>query len=262
MLSGRRPQEGGYTMVELMVVLAVSVALVASAVALFNTRIPQAQFSNALSELETKVRGVANDVANGYYPNQGAAQGQDENRIFLGRLIQFSPAETGCSTSAVERCDQLRIFTVFGDRETELEPTSQANLNNANPRILDFSDSAPEDYTAAYGLHITGFANGTSSAGIAFLQSFGSPANVAGNPSGTPQVELYRQGGNMGQTSYDASSIVNTDDRNPDNGVVLCLRSGNNRQFAIMTIGANRSPGTVTTEILSRTEWNNRGCSV
>jgi hypothetical protein len=282
MIRGMRPQQSGFTTIEIIIVMSVSIALVASAVALFSTRIPRTQFAQAVNELDIKLKGVGNDVLNGYYASSGnisctaggdiqpgtnVEQGTTAGCIFLGRAIQVGSPSSRCSSSNPAECDTFTIYTVYGRRSTGTG--SVTNLADAQPRITAIG---AERYTTGFGLHVTRVLGAGN--GVAYLSTFGSGASGLladeSAPSGAAQVELRTLSlgsGGLGETEENFATNTTltgaelSTTTNPQNGVTLCLRSGTSNQYAILTLGEAGRPLSNRTEILSEPEWNIRGCA-
>jgi type II secretory pathway pseudopilin PulG len=64
---GRLPQNG-YTIIEVMIFLAITGVLFASAAVAVGGSQRQAQYSQAVRDFETQIKDVANDAKNGFYP--------------------------------------------------------------------------------------------------------------------------------------------------------------------------------------------------
>lgn len=147
-----RGSGAGYTIVETMIVLAVSSALLVSAMLLFRGQTGRSEFSQAVREFELRLQDVVNDVATGYYPNTGdigcatknasnkgegirfvgvaEAQGKNADCIFIGKAILFGPQDTG-----VENLEKhgFRIYTIAGQRV----------INNDGKLVKDLQESKP-----------------------------------------------------------------------------------------------------------------------
>lgn len=61
----------GYTIVEVLIFLAVSGALLASAMLLLNGQQRRTEFSAKVREFDSKLQSIINNVASGYYNNTG-----------------------------------------------------------------------------------------------------------------------------------------------------------------------------------------------
>ncbi len=284
MIRGKRPHQGGYTIIEVITVLTISTVLIVSAMALFNSRIPRTQFSQAVTELETKLRGVTNDVQNGFYPSTNnikcdatsgvqaapGEQGTNSDCIFMGKAIQFASQKGDCDLNSppVDHadCDQIGIYTVWGLRK-DLS-TTQNNTELAEPKIIDPTTvGAGETYTIPHGLHITKIIGPVANPnGVAYLQTFGSGAvTVDGGEervTGSQSVEMRVFNTNSGNLAlgqpasvFAGFTNIKAASKNPANGVIICLKSGTTDQLAAITLGENNNPMSVTQRILSAAEW-------
>ncbi len=111
----------GYTLIEVILFLAISSALIVVALSGFSTRNRTVQFSQSMRDLEAMVKSVANDVTDGVFGNTSAtcsdssspgmtitagASGS-KNCIFLGKFITFGVAGDPAA---------YRIYTVVGSK--------------------------------------------------------------------------------------------------------------------------------------------------
>lgn len=94
-----RQQKAGFTVVETMIVLAVSSVLFLSVAALISGQLERFRTRDAVFNLESSVRDVLNDVTTGYYPETGtnptcnsktANRGENDKCIIAGKKIQFT----------------------------------------------------------------------------------------------------------------------------------------------------------------------------
>lgn len=281
MIRGTRPQQSGFTIIEVIIYLTISIAIVAGSIALFSTRIPKTQFNQALVELDQKIRDTSGEVASGFYPStatlscngtsisaSGDGQGSNAECVFLGRAIQFGPGEDGCSSVGGEDCDTFKIYSIWGRTSTLTGSRTVSSLDESQPRFLDTNVIEPERFVTGFGLYVTKViaAGGSPVGGVAFLQTFGTP-NISGSddlPSGASQVEMRTLGGNLGQNEEQftrspggtyASIFSDLSSPNPSSGVTLCLRSAVSEQYATMTIGDGSRPLSNKVEILGKTAW-------
>lgn len=128
-------RQGGFTILETMIVTGVSAVMLITAIALFSGQQRSNQFSQSLRDLETYIQDVVNDVETGYYPNTGVTctgggsspptlspgateQGASFGCVFLGKALHFK--EEG-----------IEVHTVVGNRA--LTGTT-SDLRSANPR--------------------------------------------------------------------------------------------------------------------------------
>lgn len=271
--------QGGYTIIEVIIFLTVSSALMASAAYIFQDRIPRTQFTNAVNEFDSKIQDAINDVTNGYYPTGSgtvacgvgveAAQGTNEDCIFLGRVMQFAPGIDGCAQAVPtdKDCDKVRLYTVFGDRLSGGKPATK--LDQTAPRLINSGGGGPKDISPGYGINITRayYVNSAgvreNLSGVAFLQSFGSWLDGTDTAKGSQHVRLLVLTGVTGEqpdvgggfVSQAQNRIINQ--LSARSGVVLCLEGGLN-QYATVTIGGNNSSLATQSEILNKDAWSTR----
>ncbi len=121
----------GYTIVEVMIFLAVSSVMLVAALLLVNGQQNKTEFSQAVRDLESRLQDISNDIATGFYsragdmrcsystpgnpssgvhltPAAGVEQGANSDCIFIGRVIQFAPDD---------KRSKLRIYDVVGGRQ-------------------------------------------------------------------------------------------------------------------------------------------------
>lgn len=96
-------QSSGFTIVETMIVLAVTGVLFVSVMAVMSGKQSKTQFNQAMNSLKTQVEQVIGEVQSGYFPDTGgfsciggnltggsSAQGTNVDCVFLGKVIQFN----------------------------------------------------------------------------------------------------------------------------------------------------------------------------
>lgn len=139
----------GYTIVEVIIVLAVSSALLTSALLAFNGQAGRTEFATTVRDFDSRLQDIINDVSTGYYPNNGkivctsmpgpgggitittsgpaVELGTNGDCIFLGKVILFTP--NGKSS-------KFQVFTVAGRRLKDLSiPATQ--LSEVKPQLIE-----------------------------------------------------------------------------------------------------------------------------
>ncbi|HUB93492.1 MAG TPA: prepilin-type N-terminal cleavage/methylation domain-containing protein [Verrucomicrobiae bacterium] len=215
---GRRGASMGFTIVEVMIVLAVSSLIVLSALTLVNGRQSKTEFTTGINDFQEQLQQIINETASGQYPGMGgftcqpaasgpvtftttsSSQGTNQGCIFLGKAVQF-----GLDTTE----SQLAVIPIAGkqyqpDGATPVASVGQAIPRAAWPFTIGPGDTEPQslqNLTAIdpleYGLHIASYnsACGVSSSPIAvcyeptsqpgtYLQT-GMAAFLFGDSSGT-----------------------------------------------------------------------------
>lgn len=265
MKGGTLPQ--GYTIVEVMIFLAVTGVTLLSAMALLNGQQRKTEFSQAIRDAESQIQDVINDVSTGYYTNTGDFvcsvgaggvnistgtnnQGTNKDCIFVGRIIQFAPDGN---------TDTMKVYTSVGRRQVNTGGTFQevTNLTEAAPRVIAPTRGSPnipdatQTLTLKYGLTASKayYLNGSTQTGVGavgFFTTFAQYGGATGSElaSGSQNLNLVPVAGtNLGQSSQSAAAEMNTVTNlaplNPASGVVVCFQSGGTDQYGMITIGGD-----------------------
>jgi len=131
----KRP-EGGYTVIEVLLVIAISTIIFVSAIAVFGGQSRTTQFSQAMQDLQSKIQSYATEVTTGAQPDMsgyycGLSGGKPilsttgsntGDCIFLGRTIHVYP---GSNT--------IKIYTVLGTRVNPASGSPALTIAEANP---------------------------------------------------------------------------------------------------------------------------------
>ncbi len=263
----------GYTLVEVMVFLALTSFLLVTAIATVSGRQQQVQFSQSARDFESKISDIINDVSTGFYPTGGTAAcnvnvtgrpvisvgsnqdlGTNEDCLYVGKAIQFSPSPGGAS--------QYWVYNLAGRRKVESGSSIVSSIDEALPVAVaipsnpSFNDSV-EINNLQYGLRVKSVIEVVG----ATTNRFGTVAvmtNFSGSsPSnGISEGQSVRVGGvrdnsgtnGLNRTKSQAVSVINalTEDSSEPNGydntantgMVVCLIDDGNRK-ASLTIDAN-----------------------
>jgi len=253
----------GFTIVETLIVLAVTGILFASVATMISGRQDKTQFSQATNEISTQISQVIGEVSQGYYPNigstscsasggtlnfgTGGVQGQNRGCIFLGKVIQFGVAGTDP--------EQFITYSLAGcqHKDCGAAGTPEAStLSEARPVVIP---SSSETSILQYGLSVKWMKyDGHETRGVGFLQSLGSYSGCTGLCSGSSQAALFGiHAGDTGDISAadmlaklnmgHGANIV------PASQVQVCFLSGTTSQSALVTIGGSGRQLSVTLAI-------------
>ena len=121
-----RQKKAGFTVVETLIVLAVSGVLFISVAALISGQLNRFRTRDAVFNLESSVRDVLNDVATGYYPEIGQKvtcndiiggedRGQSTQCVLAGKQIEFTTNE-------------MKITPVVASKSLSNTPTTTSQL--------------------------------------------------------------------------------------------------------------------------------------
>lgn len=144
---GQRAASGGFTIVEVMIVLAVTGIMFVAAAILINGRQNKTEFTTAINDLQQQLQQVANETASGYYPNNsnfkctGSAtgpvtfasgsnqQGTNGGCIFMGKALQFG---LGTGTLA----STIGVLPLVGNQYQSSTTTPVLTVAQAKPRAV------------------------------------------------------------------------------------------------------------------------------
>ncbi len=267
MIRNLRRNVGGFTILETIIVLTVMSALLASALILFQQRLPKTQFQKSLNELTAQMTDISNQVATGYYPrttnyncsggvidtNEISGQGQNASCLFLGQAVKF-----GCDTE----CDKLKVYTIFGRRLND-EGRVASSLSEAEAKIS--TNFGTQEYTNGFGLSVEKVvSDGTEYGGVAYVQTFGSSLG-GGSLNGATQVAIAPVGQDSNvsvpNSTFESHNFIFTStELNPSSGILLCVKSGTTNQYALVILGANGNAMSVEKQIVNEDTWDER-CS-
>lgn len=205
---------GGYTIVEVIIFLVISTALLFSAMGLISGKQSQVQFNQSMRNIQTKMESWIGDVSNGftggdpnqlsctldggrpYIKNGGPNPSSSPDCIFIGKAVQFN---TNAST--------LYTYSVFGSRlDNANQPVS--NMVDANPRAataqnnsgtVDLTEqfsTAPAQIKSVTSKPVSSSGpNYTSSHMIGFFLSFNTEQTTIENGSENVNVYQYQFSG-------------------------------------------------------------------
>ena len=272
--------QNGFTIIEVLIVLAVTGFLFIGAALLIAGRRQQAEFNQSIRQVQSQIQQIINDVATGYYPNTsnfvcsvsgpnppliqpGASeQGKNSDCIFMGRVMQFQVANTNP--------EQFKVYTLVGRRLSAANPTTESvNRATALPVVIapTTTDASVPDNSESRpllgGLTTVSMVWGASSnpiGAIGFMQSL---AKYSGNTiqSGAQSVIVIPVAGtSLNATSAQAATDINTNFAtsafDPADGVRICFASGGTNQSGLISIGGGGRQLSVTLDIKS-----NKTCS-
>lgn len=229
--SRMRASPGGFTIVEVLVVVAVTGALFVSVVLLVAGRQQKAQFQQAVNNVTAQIETAINEAQSGYPGNTAGcrntgstytATSPDSSCIFLGKAIQFT-------TNANENAT-MGIHTIVGKRDS-------TSVADAQPYTFAF-----ETKPLWYDLQV--ISTNTQTAMLAFTLDYSQGAD--GTSRGTLGVNVWRvTGAGLGNTfdTWENRSLAASLTPNPAAGTRICLAHGgaNADRSVLLTIGAGQS---------------------
>lgn len=272
----RRQSSAGFTIVETMIVLAVTGILFVAIAISWAGRQHKNEFTTSSNDIRDRMQQVISDVQNGFFPDTAGftctktgssnlsltsssqTQGTNDNCVFLGKVMQFGyktdPEEyrTFSIAAAREPSDLLDFSTYKG---TVIAPSFQNSTND----LPDLTERG----TLLYGLTVHAMQAEKSTGSwvnvdaVGFLSRNGTADPTHGGlNNGTQQIDLYAFNGDVNSVNYGAgltasnspNSELNKELTSTATGqyyknveVRICFQSGGTNQFAILTIGGGNS---------------------
>lgn len=262
-------RSGGYTIIEVMMFLTITGALLASALAVFRGQQQKTQFTQGIRETETRLRTTMNEVASGYFPNSGSFtcrslgtsiqfdtpdsdQGTNADCIFLGKIVQFGANDDCVPDNSDTDCFNYDVHTLAGMRKLPGGQEAETLQQTARTMVIRDVDNQPLNFTEEFdlggGLTVTRVMvkkgeTFTPVGAIGFVNTLATYGGGGGDPvSGSQNVSLVSvPGSELGQTANELNSqMINLTEaqRNPDS-ITLCLEEAGGGRVAALVIGGS-----------------------
>lgn len=282
------PRQGGFTVVEVIIVLAISGGLFVSAVIMISGRQNRTAFDQATRQVQSQVQQVLNEVTTGYFPNNGnfscdagavpdldaggAAQGTNSGCIFLGKVLQFKVAGTDPERFAVYTIAGLKKSSTGGEPASldDAKPVlvARSSLTHTAPTYPDNSseERLQNGLTVSRMWYRDGAGVDHDTGAVAFVNALAEYGGSGELLSGSGSVNIVAADNSVGSTGLNlpkaemvealnadggnklASGVVN-----PAGGVFICFESGGTEDYAVVQIGGRGRDLTVTLVVIDKT---------
>lgn len=250
-----RRTRGGYTILEVIIVLTISSALFAAAVTGYSMQNRRTQFTESVQTFAQELQDVLNDVETGFYPSNSdfkcvanasggkpdpntqtgtAAQGTNETCTFVGKAIQFGPAGNNGSTTS-----DIDIYTIVGRRLLPNSVQAAVTIDQAQPVGLDRLVSR-KSLSAGVEIESVRQANTNNYfSGVAMVSTSNDASGVSSGINS--RASLATVAGNIGnsKTAFLAAieGINSTSINTASQGINICLQEkGGTGRFAIIEL--------------------------
>jgi type II secretory pathway pseudopilin PulG len=260
-----RRTRGGYTILEVIIVLTVSSMLFAASIVGFNQQNRRTQFTDSVNNFAQNIQDVLNDVETGFYPSNNsfsctalaagfpipsptaAQQGTNESCIFVGKAIQFAPGPSSPTNKA-----NIDIYTIIGRRLVENSTKPVSSINDAKPIGLD---NLVDRKTLSAGVEIISVkqaVSGQAYSGIAMVSTSGTGGGI--NTGLNARASLASIAGNINNTKGTfLNNIRAINSSNVDqarDGIYICVKEGGTGgRSAIIELATDRSQIIVNTKV-------------
>jgi type II secretory pathway pseudopilin PulG len=205
----RRQSAAGFTIVETLIVLAVTGTLFASAATLINGRQAKTQFQTGINAAKQQMQQVINESASGFFPGGGFnctgsiggqpsftiganAQGTNSGCTFVGKAVQLAPQGASATYVVYPLVGNRR--EVSGDNVTSIY--SGPGGAGAWPVALNQVGSKTFSQQITFEDGLTVYQPLTTAAAFGFISTFGGYTDSGGSScnglcSGSQQSQLY-----------------------------------------------------------------------
>ena len=269
---------GGFTIVETLIVLAVTGLIFLSAVTLISGKEAKTEFTQSLQSIVTQLQQTISEVQTGFYSNSGdfsctaaaggpltftsggsvTAEGANKGCVFIGKAVYF-PLVTNTALA-----QPVYVHTIVGLQRdgsgNEVQTLAAAKAvvleKGANPGPYA---SVPNEYVTSglqFGLEPVALKqDSTALLGIAFISGLGQYDSTNSQLlSGSQQVNLLPIPGTPSSDTKADAGAMNayfqtvakqasdpTGPYNPTDGASICFRSGTTGQSGLVTISNGQS---------------------
>ncbi len=295
--TNRHRLSSGYTIVETMIFLVITGALLVAALGFLAGQQTRTQFNQGLREMDSQIRAALSDVESGYFYDRGGftctavaantltvssggstTQGTNENCVFMGKVVQFGPSNgTNCSGGTVTECTEYAVHTVVGRRTTTggvtpstLQQTIPTPIftslrNTTSPDITEYR-STPGALRINRMYEVLQDNTSREIASVGFLYSLRGGSAASGNSGVTIVGVSTSKLGDDKEKTFDSIRALTEANRNPKQ-IVICFDHGgtintSSRVGAIVIGGKGRE---LTTEVIVDARANppaGSGCNV
>lgn len=260
----RARKQRGFTIVEVLIVLAVTSAMFFMAVAAINGKQDQTEFSQAANDIQSNIQQEIDKVAAGDYANTGNFtcngtlgslvispgannQGTNTGCLFLGRVLQFGVHGTSP--------EQWVSYPIAGLQDNNGSLTAAMPVAVAPGTVTHVSyPDASVTSELHNGLRVVSMKyNGNNVGAVGFLSSLGQYSGTT-LLSGSQSINLVpivssTLNATPGATVDAINGHIATSPQNPSGGVQICFASGGTNQSGLITIGGNGRSLSVTLQI-------------
>ena len=256
MKGGRSPlklkaQPKGYTVVEVMIVLAVSGMMFLMAVTFINGKQQKTAFTQGTNELGSRIQKMVDDVTNGHYSDvplscnasgsvsvltSGDTQGTNSNCVFLGKVMHFYASGTG---QPVQKYEVISMADLRGQTDDNFPRASIKGITGLTtqqtiPQGLELSGASGTKGMQVFDAG-AGAYNDTAYS-IGFIQGSGSFANAANGEykNGAQTIRMVFSAGTNQSGPADTSSAFGMQ-VHAASSAKICVTDG--KRYAQILIG-------------------------
>lgn len=269
-MSRGHSKNGGFTIIETMITLAISGVLLVVVMATMSSQQGKTEFSQLVRIFESSLQDTANDVSTGFssfpignngcwYDVGGVHIGvapspfpaSDTHCIFAGKAIQFAPSGPGLDATnyviypvvGMQKTSSGQEVTRLKDASLQTlstyQQTQQLGSGATFNQIIYSDNSGVNKSTSVIGFYTT-------------LQGYTASGLLNSGATNTDVIATTANIGDSISTGAAAASSVGTAPTwsiNPSSGITICIKSGSSNQHALITVGGSGGRLTVNSTI-------------
>lgn len=262
----------GFTIVEVIIFLTVSSALLVGAMSLISGQFARTEFRQAVGETQSVVDDVANNVSTGYYQGPGlngncvnfggeptvqagnVERGRNATCMIVGQVIRFD-SNTSMTTYPVIGFRSRGVGQLTDNLSNDSTGALATVLNQPAYRSVT---AYPGGLTARWASFIDASGTKRTIRGLAFVSSVGvlqSGTNTPGSLTVNIVPILGTRTGDADEAGFvnaanNALRTAGLPNKNPASGMLVCLNSGGTNQHIRLRVGEEAS-------LFTRVEFQN-----
>lgn len=261
----RARKQRGFTIIEVLIVLAVTAAMFLLAVLSINGKQDTAEFQQSINDVRSSLQQEIDNVSAGDYSDTGNftcdgtggslviakgvnKQGSNTGCVYLGKVLQFAVKSTSPQ--------QFIAYPVAGLQ------SNTGTLTSAAPDVIApgiatnrgvFPDASISS-ALHYGLNVVSMTSGGHNIGaVAFISSLGqySGGSLVSGSQTLGLIPIYNSSLNAteGATVDAINNNIVSSPLNPNGGVQICFASGGTKQSGLITIGGGGQQLSITLKL-------------
>ena len=276
----RGGNSSGFTLVESLIVLAVTALMFVSIATIIGGKTSKVEFQTSINSMRQQIQQVINETQSGYFPDTGgytctavssaspptisagsSEQGTNTGCVFLGKVMQFS-TDSSLKTSSDFK---YAVWPIVGNQNPGTTAEQKVGVN-VFPTPLK---PAQTSKALSFGLAPVKMTfDGIPTAGVGFLAGNNQGVIAAGGSnglaSGSQTMSLYGIRNTTLTTSLASmESALKTPVTNYQNAakVEICFESGSTNQSGLITIGKDNASGANRALTVTLKIHNGKTCS-
>lgn len=256
----KRLPSGGYTIIEVMIVLVISTALLGSTLLMVNQRNQRTAFAQAAEDVRQRMQDTLNDIATGYYPTTNRLncvtnddtgppvvtqlapaapdkpQGSNANCIFMGKAVEFNKPTAGSAGT-------VNAYTIVGRKTINQDALKRevSSIADAKPVVASSSFDSFSLYGTIEVTKVLADTGNPNSKGFSIVSAFGttSDSGMVQSYGNRPTLAYVASSPTASTTQFITDVQGTMDPSKAQRGILICIQEIGGGSKAAVRIGAN-----------------------